>query len=75
MFDRHSLFYKQTRGGELLMRIDKFMNELSKMVFEHGDTCKVMTVIAKKSAEQERKSNLHPSMAQALAPFVKGLFK
>ena len=57
------------------MRIDKFMNELSKMVFEHGDTCKVMTVIAKKSAEQERKSNLHPAMAQALAPFVKGLTK
>ena len=73
MFDRHSLFYKQTRGGELLMRIDKCMNELSKMIFEHGDTCKVMVVIAKKSAEQERKSNLHPSMT--LAPFTKGLAK
>lgn len=57
------------------MRIDKFMNELSKMVFEHGDTCKVMTVIAKKSAEQKRESNLHPIMAQALAPFIKGLAK
>ena len=57
------------------MRIDKFMNELTKMVFEHGDTCKVMTVIAKKSAEQKRESNLHPIMAQALAPFVKGLAK
>ena len=53
------------------MRIDKFMNELSKMVFEHGDTCKVMTVIAKKNEEQKRESNLHPIMAQALAPFVK----
>ena len=57
------------------MRIDKFMNELSKMVFEHGDTCKVTTVIAKKSAEQKRESNLHPIMVQALAPFVKGLAK
>ena len=57
------------------MRIDKFMNELSKMVFEHGDTCKVMTVIAKKREEQKRESNLHPIMAQALAPFVKGLAK
>ena len=75
MFDWHSLFYKQTRGGELLMRIDKFMNELSKMIFEHGDTCKVMTVIAKKNAEQKRESNLHPAMAQALAPFTKGLAK
>ena len=57
------------------MRIDKFMNELSKMVFEHGGTCKVMTVIAKKNEEQKRESNLHPIMAQALAPFIKGLAK
>ena len=57
------------------MRIDKFMNELSKMVFEHGDNCKVMTVIAKKNEEQKRESNLHPIMAQALAPFIKGLAK
>ena len=57
------------------MRIDKCMNELSKMIFEHGDTCKVMTVIAKKSAEKKRESNLHPSMAQAIAPFIKGLAK
>lgn len=57
------------------MKIDDFMRELEKLILENGDTCKVMTVIAKKSAEQKRESNLHPIMAQALAPFVKGLAK
>ncbi len=57
------------------MKIDDFMRELEKLILENGDTCKVMTVIAKKNTEQKRESNLHPIMAQALAPFVKGLAK
>lgn len=56
------------------MRIDKFMKELETLIFEHGDTCKVMTAIAQKQAK-ENNSNLHPSMSQALAPFLKGLSK
>lgn len=55
------------------MRIDKFMRELEKLIFENGDTCKVMTVIAQKNAEQERKSNLHPIMEESLKPFIRGL--
>lgn len=56
------------------MRIDKFMKELETLIFEHGDTCKVMTAIAQKHAK-ESNSNLHPTMLQALAPFMKGLSK
>ena len=57
------------------MNINDFVKKLEELVFEHGDTCKVMTVIAKKNEEQKRESNLHPIMAQALAPFIKGLAK
>lgn len=53
------------------MKINDFVKELEELVFEHGDTCKVITVIAKKTAEQKKKNNLHPSMQQALKPFLK----
>ncbi len=53
------------------MNINDFVKKLEELVFEHGDTCKVITVIAKKTAEQKKKNNLHPSMQQALKPFLK----
>jgi len=56
------------------MRIDKFMKELETLIFKHGDTCKVMTALVQKQ-EKASNSNLHPSMSQALAPFIKGLSK
>ncbi len=57
-------------------KVTELCDELSSLVCEHGDTCRVMTAIAKKNAESKEESNpigsnVNPTMMQFLAPFLK----
>lgn len=52
------------------MKINDFMKELEQIVSENGNNCQVVVALSKKH-DDSSKSNLHPSMQQALKPFLK----
>lgn len=51
------------------MKINDFMKELEQLIAENGNNCKVVVAISKK--DSKKNENLHPSMQQALKPFLK----
>lgn len=56
-------------------KLTALCEEVDSLIFEHGDTCKVITAIAEKNApkKEQTESNVHPTMMQALAPFLRGI--
>lgn len=50
------------------MKINDFMKELEQIISENGKNCQVVIALSKK--HDDPKSNLHPSMQQALKPFL-----
>lgn len=53
------------------MKINDFMNELEKIIATNGRNCQVVVALSKKDESNTNNSQLHPSMQQALKPFLK----
>lgn len=52
------------------MKINDFMSELEKIIETNGRNCQVVVALSKKSESNTNNSQLHPSMQQALKPFL-----
>lgn len=52
------------------MKINDFMSELEKIIATNGRNCQVIVALSKKDESNTNNSQLHPSMQQALKPFL-----
>lgn len=52
------------------MNINDFMSELEKIIATNGRNCQVVVALSKKDENKNDNGVLHPSMQQALKPFI-----